>query len=240
MPNTKWKFMNYGYAHLPGSSMPNLPLPSDLEFQRYPLQMYHFLADLGPIKEKHVLEVGSGRGGGAHYLYHQQNPASYTGIDFSKPAIDFSRRHFQAENLRFEVGNAERLRFDNEQFEVVLNVESSLHYANFPAFLSEVKRVLKPGGKLLLADFRNSMEIPEFRSALHNSGLSVISEEDITNNVETSLTYLSDIYQSEIQRMVPRYFRSYFLEFAALKGSHGYEMFKNKNRTYFRFVLKKS
>ena len=239
LPTTTWKFMNYGYAHTPKSREPHLPLAAEFEFQRYPLQMYHYLATLGQIEGKQVLEVGSGRGGGAHYLYHQLNPASYTGIDFSKAAIDFSRQHFQRESLRFEEGNAENLPFEDEQFDVVMNVESSLHYANFPAFLSEVKRVLKPGGKLLLADFRKAMEVNSFKAALRNCGMSILSEEDITGNVVISLGHLSDIYKSEIERLVPTYFRPYFLEFAALKGTLAYKAFVNRDRYYFRYALEK-
>ena len=57
-----WQFMNYGY--IPNESEPPASLPDDPKIQKYPMQMYHYLAAKAPIKGKNVLEVGSGRGGG--------------------------------------------------------------------------------------------------------------------------------------------------------------------------------
>ncbi|MBK7407267.1 MAG: methyltransferase domain-containing protein [Saprospirales bacterium] len=240
LPTPNWQFMNYGYAVLPDSSEPPLSLPSEYEFQRYPLQMYHYLAMLSPLQGKHVLEVGSGRGGGGNYLYHSLNPASYTGMDCARVAIDFSRQHYHGAHLEFEVGDAERLPFEGEKFDIVLNIESSRHYGSFPTFLSEVNRVLRPGGKLLLADMRMDAEVDGFRAALQQSGMSLLSEEDITQNVLISLDHLYESYLVEIEKQVPAYFRHYFIEFSAAKGTVNYEAFQKRERRYFRMVLQKN
>ena len=57
-----WHFMNYGYA--PADTAPALVLLPHDEVNRYPIQLYHFMAAKTDIKDKQVLEVGSGRGGG--------------------------------------------------------------------------------------------------------------------------------------------------------------------------------
>ncbi|HVG40889.1 MAG TPA: hypothetical protein VM888_04690, partial [Chitinophagaceae bacterium] len=61
-----WTFMNYGYA--PSENEPVLLLDNGDEINRYSIQMYHYLALKTEIKGKDLLEIGSGRGGGAQYL----------------------------------------------------------------------------------------------------------------------------------------------------------------------------
>ena len=60
-PIEEWVCMNYGYAN---DSL-KVQLAGDDEISRYPLQLYHVTAtQSGSLKDKDVLEVGSGRGGG--------------------------------------------------------------------------------------------------------------------------------------------------------------------------------
>src|SRR5687768_5880148 len=61
-----WQFMNYGY--MPDGDEPPVSLPDNPKIQKYPMQMYHYLAARADLKGKYVLEVGSGRGGGAKYV----------------------------------------------------------------------------------------------------------------------------------------------------------------------------
>jgi len=71
--------MNYGYYEKDFS--PTLAITD--EDERYPIQLYHFLAEKVSFKNLDVLEVGSGRGGGASYLAKTFNPKSICGIDIS-------------------------------------------------------------------------------------------------------------------------------------------------------------
>jgi ubiquinone/menaquinone biosynthesis C-methylase UbiE len=235
-----WQFMNYGY--LPhadaGESPPDLQ--ESYEFQRFPLQMYHFLALKGPIDGKDVLEVGSGRGGGANYLYHHHGPSSYTAIDYAEEAIRLSSRRYMKDNLRFQKGDAENLPFENAQFDIVINVESSFLYPNFTGFLKEVQRVLRPGGRLLLADFRWAGEMDKLENDIQKCGFKIASSEDISLNVLNSLDLLDGIYAEKIDHHVPWYIRRYYKQFSASKGSAFYEELKRGDRRYFRYVLEKA
>ena len=62
--------------------------------------------------------------------------------------------------MTFQQGDAENLPFDAEQFDVVLNVESSHTYPQMEKFLSEAHRVVQPGGHFLFADIRETRNIP--------------------------------------------------------------------------------
>src|SRR5688500_6999413 len=98
IPAADWQFMNYGYV--PDEREPALALPAS-QIQRYPLQMYHYLALKAPIEGKQVLEVGSGRGGGAKHIAKTLNPAFYTAIDLAQHAVDLANSSNTCPNLKF-------------------------------------------------------------------------------------------------------------------------------------------
>ena len=140
-----WAFMNYGYACETQESSPDLE-PAD-EPNRLSYQLYHHLANKVPMENKAVLEVGSGRGGGAALLHKYRRPARMTGVDFSREAIQLCRKRYHANGLEFIHGDAEHLPLPDDAYDVVLNVESSHCYGSVPDFLKEAARVLKPGWK---------------------------------------------------------------------------------------------
>ena len=65
IPAEDWQFMNYGYVPYAGES--SFEGYSACCAQKYPLQMYHYLANKTLIAGKDVLEIGSGRGGGPRW-----------------------------------------------------------------------------------------------------------------------------------------------------------------------------
>src|SRR6186713_1325881 len=73
IPVAEWSFMNYGYV--PNVNEKPVELPNDPKIQKYSMQMYHYLASKTPIEGMNVLEVGSGRGGGARYIARTMKPA---------------------------------------------------------------------------------------------------------------------------------------------------------------------
>src|SRR5690606_14761552 len=171
IPAAEWQFMNYGYV--PNAQEPALTLPDDPKLQRYPLQMYHYLALKTSLQSKNVLEVGSGRGGGAKHVATALAPASYIGLDLAQSAVDLANRLHKADNLKFIQGSAEAIPLPDNSIDVVLNVESCHAYGSVPKFISEVKRVLKPGGTLALVDFRDTEKMDILRDQLKESGMTI-------------------------------------------------------------------
>ena len=137
------------------------------------------------------------------------------------------------------MGDAEHLPFADGSFDAVVNVESSHCYPFFEAFLSEVRRVLRPGGHFLYADFRGTGEVEAWRSALRNSGMTVIRETDITSNVLAALDRDHDRKAELIRRLIPRFLQPSFVDFAALRGSAIYTAFQSRKLHYWSFVLQK-
>jgi len=80
-----WTLMNYGYADLDCSTKALALEPAD-DAERYPIALYHHVATLAPVAGCEVLEVGSGRGGGASFVARYLSPARMVGIDLSSQA----------------------------------------------------------------------------------------------------------------------------------------------------------
>lgn len=233
-----WQFMNYGYV--PNDGETPVSLPDGPDIQKYPMQMYHYLAAKGDIKGKNVLEVGSGRGGGARYVAGSFQPASYTGMDIAQSAVDLSNKIHVLPNLRFIQGSAESIPLADNSIDSVLNVESCHAYGSVDKFLSEVKRVLKPGGLLLLVDFRDVKNMELLRQQMKNSGLQLLEEENIAPNVVKAMEAEDEVKRARIKKLFPPKWQELFGEFAGVVGSRIHMNLKTGARQYYRFVLKKN
>lgn len=211
-------FMNYGWASIDPETEPLSLLPED-ESNRYCIQLYHCVASAVDLRGLDVLEVGCGRGGGASYVARYLGPRSMMGLDLAAKAIEFCQRHYAIPDLTFVQGNAEALEFDAETFDAVINVESSHCYAAMSKFLLGVKRVLKPDGYLLFADLRNKEHINTLHQQFKDSGLTVLKEESLNDNVIKALELDNVRKEALIKRKVPRVFQPLFCEFAGMEGT---------------------
>ena len=176
-------FLNWGYEEDPSM---DLPLDPEDEPNRYPIRLYHATATQqgGDLTGKRVLEVGCGRGGGASYLVRTLRPASYVGLDLNAVGIEFCQRRHQLPGLEFVQGNAEDLPFPSESFDALINVESSCCYPHFDRFLTEVERVLRPGGVFLYTDMRLSQQCDRWEADLGSvPGMRIVSGREINTEV---------------------------------------------------------
>src|SRR5215207_7314174 len=82
-----WAFMNYGYAPA-GLDIGAPPLSSSDEPDRLCIQLYLHAIGGFDLRDRDVLEVGSGRGGGASFISRYLQPRSMTGMDFSPDSTE--------------------------------------------------------------------------------------------------------------------------------------------------------
>jgi len=232
-----WCFMNYGYAH----SKDEAPLQLDAldEINRYPIQLYHYLATKTKIDGLHILEVGSGRGGGCWYIKKYLDAENIIGLDIASNAVKLANKYFGAPGIKFIQGSAESLPFENENFDVIINVESSHTYGSMPLFLSEVKRVLKDGGYFLCADIRVAKDFKLLKQQLLNSQMQLLTEEDISDNVRRAIELEEPVKQKRIQENIPRWLQNIFREFAGVAGSKAHVKLASGELVYYRFMLRK-
>lgn len=158
--------------------------------ERFGRNMYHQLVTnnlpAGKMAGKRVLEVGCGRGKGAAYLAQKFSPSQYIGLDLNHARVELASRVWkETKNLQFVQGNALELPFADGYTDIVINVESSFHYPNFPKFLSEVYRVLGSKGKFLwTAPLINRGDtVPKKLSAFQAAGFKISKMQDITDHV---------------------------------------------------------
>lgn len=226
-----WKFMNYGYVPREGEIAPQLNENEDEENRLF-IQLYHHVLLGIPVEDKDVLEVGSGRGGGANYVARYLNPRKIVGLDISKNAVELCQRIYSAPNLTFVEGNSEKLPFANNSFDVVYNVESSHCYGNMQAFVDEVYRVLKPGGYFAWADLRPKEDVPGLEKVFSSAGFKVLSEEVITSQVLDALDAINAYKEEKIRERVPGLLKKVFSEFAGVKDSSIYTALKQGEFVY--------
>jgi ubiquinone/menaquinone biosynthesis C-methylase UbiE len=238
VPAAEWQFMNYGYS--PNATEPPLEIEHDTTVQKYSLQMYHYLALKTNLQGKEVLEVGSGRGGGAKHVAGALKPASYIGLDLAQNAVDLANKLHKLPNLKFIQGSAEDIPLKDNSVDVVLNVESCHAYGSVQKFLSEVNRVLKPGGVLALVDFRDADKMDILRQQLKTSGLTLLEEENITRNVVSAIEAEDEVKKARIKKLFPERWQKLFGEFAGVVGSTFHTKLSNGIKTYNRFLLRKA
>ncbi len=210
--------MNYGFARDEPTAA-RLHLESVDEADRYCIQLYAHVLDGVDIGGADVLEVGSGRGGGASWMSRYLGPRTTTGLDFAASAVALSRRERRGPGLTFVRGDAQALPFDAESFDVVVNVESSHCYASMETFVSEVSRVLRPGGHLVWADLRDAVDVATTREQLASSGLVSVRASDITEEVLHAMR-LDDARKAGLVRdWIPRPFQAAFRPLGGLDGT---------------------
>ena len=158
-----------------------------------------------------VLDVGCGVGGPALWLAQNLN-CSVLGLTISPVQARMAAEKARAEGsdalARFEVGDANRLQFGAESFDVVWVIECSEHLDDKALFIESCARALKPGGVLalcawlrtepharpeharLVASVCRGMLCPQlasmrdYTSWMRASGFTSIDADDITRRVE--------------------------------------------------------
>jgi len=230
-------FMNYGYAP-PDGTGPLALDPVD-EPDRLFVQLYDHVVAGTDLRGRDVLEVGCGRGGGSSYIHRYRHPRTVVGVDRSSGNIAFCRRRHPLPGLTFLTADAERLPFGDGSFDAVVNVESSHCYGSMTGFLEEAWRILRPGGRLLYADFRGTEDLPALRRDLAVSGFICQRENAITNGVLAALERDSERRRMLIERYIPRVGHGIFMTFAGVRGTSVYEAFRLGRREYLSAVLQK-
>jgi len=124
-----------------------------------------------------VLDVGCGTGTLAIEVARSFRAGRVAGIDPSTEQIARARAKAARRNLpiEFQIGVIEQLAFPDQTFDVVL---STLMMHHLPASLKrqglvEIARVLKPGGRLVIADFKRKQERQDQAARFHAGGSSM-------------------------------------------------------------------
>ncbi|MGZ3639006.1 MAG: class I SAM-dependent methyltransferase [Ktedonobacterales bacterium] len=115
------------------------------------------LASLQPIAGT-VLDAGTGPGTLAREIARRFPQAQVYGVDLSEDMIRLAREHAQreqlAERVHFDTANVGHLPYPDGSFDVVVSTISMHHWYELEQPLRDLYRVLQPGGRLWIYDFR--------------------------------------------------------------------------------------
>ncbi|MBS0198162.1 MAG: bifunctional demethylmenaquinone methyltransferase/2-methoxy-6-polyprenyl-1,4-benzoquinol methylase UbiE [Planctomycetes bacterium] len=125
----------------------------DQAWRRYAVKT----ADVQPAE--HVLDVACGTGD-LTQAFALRSPASrVVGLDFTAPMLDVAREKqkgqpkLAAEKISYIEGDAQKLPFADASFNVVSIAFGIRNVASPAAALAEFRRVLRPGGRLVILEF---------------------------------------------------------------------------------------
>ena len=230
-------FLNYAFE-APDAAV--LPLAAADEPNRPNIQLYeHVRGDIA-LTGLRVLEVSCGHGGGASYFARTCRPAEYVGLDLNPEGIRHCQARHQVEGLHFLVGDAQKLPFADGRFDVVLNVEASHCYPDFPGFLDEVARVLKPGGRFCHADLRYRSGVDEWVAALAKHPRLRLDEMRLINpEVIRGMELNTPRYEAMVRKALPKFLHKLALDFAGVKGSRLHRDAVSAEMSYRSFRLTK-
>ncbi len=118
------------------------------------------------VKPAKVLDVGCGIGGTSRHLAKRFGEGTQvTGITLSpnqvKRATELAAEQ-GVPNANFRVMNALEMEFEDDTFDLVWACESGEHMPDKKAYVDEMVRVLKPGGKIVIATWCQRETPPEF------------------------------------------------------------------------------
>ncbi|MBC7535309.1 MAG: bifunctional demethylmenaquinone methyltransferase/2-methoxy-6-polyprenyl-1,4-benzoquinol methylase UbiE [Ferruginibacter sp.] len=113
-----------------------------------------YLKDIAPKK---ILDVATGTADVAIMAAHLLNPDKITGIDISDGMLEVGRKKIEKLRLtdRIELlnGDSEAINFNDNTFDAVTVAFGVRNFQHLEKGLSEILRVLKPGGKLVVLEF---------------------------------------------------------------------------------------
>jgi ubiquinone/menaquinone biosynthesis C-methylase UbiE len=187
------------------------------------------------IYNKNILDYCCGTG--SYSIMPAQNGANVWGVDISSKSIELAIKRSKILNTskkcKFEVGDAEKLNFNDNFFDIIL-CYGSFSYLDLNKSFQELKRVLRPEGKIILVD-----------SLGYNPLINYNRKRNITNYAPNYVNQLRTITHKDLKISL-KYFDSYsihYFDFFTLLGKLLSSKFKinidaNKLATIDSYFLK--
>ncbi len=201
-PFTAW-FDHFSEGHIHLGYWPKER--EDQTFAEAARQLTGILMDKLDVKKDHrVLDAGCGVYAGPAIQLAKEKECEVAGITLEELAGQIVPERAASEGVeqkvRVHTGNAEKIPFNDQSFDRAWMIEMLVHIPDKDAVLREVHRTLKPGGKIVIADFpagenfspenewiSGNYFIPisftEFKEMLGDIGFEVLSEEDYNETV---------------------------------------------------------
>jgi ubiquinone/menaquinone biosynthesis C-methylase UbiE len=120
------------------------------------------------------LEIGTGLGWGTVGLLRKESSLRVVTTDYEGPILQKARAFVEKEpgsRVAYARADAKALPFPNDRFDFVLSLYVLHHTAAYRAALTEIARVLRPGGHLLLVDLMRPGFLPQLPASVAPEGI---------------------------------------------------------------------
>lgn len=122
------------------------------------------IGQLSPFKPKKILDIATGTGDFAILAAQKLNPECLVGVDISEGMMDVGRKkvkQYGLENIiSFQKDDCLALSFSNNSFDAVTAAFGIRNFQSLDKGLSEMFRVLRPGGKLVIIELTTPVNFP--------------------------------------------------------------------------------
>lgn len=112
---------------------------------------------LKPAKPAEILDVATGTADVAILMAKILKPRRIVGIDIANQMLEFGRVKIQdagfQEVITLETGDSEHLRFETDTFDALTVAFGVRNFENLEKGLAEMRRVLRPGGRVVILEF---------------------------------------------------------------------------------------
>ena len=111
----------------------------------------HCVLRLAPQKDEQILDIATGTGLTARNI--GRSGAEVTGVDIAQGLLDAAREISEEEGLSIDwrLGDAEKLPFADASFDAAASTFGIMFASNQEAAISELARVVRPGGRVAIA-----------------------------------------------------------------------------------------
>lgn len=129
--------------------------------------LHRYVLAAGLVNGQHVLDIASGEGYGSNLL--AQSASQVVGVDIDPKAVRHASTKYRRANLEFRQGSATAIPLEDASVDFCVSFETLEHHDKHEEMLKELRRVLKPGGVLMMStpDKVNYTDRPQIVNEFH-------------------------------------------------------------------------
>ena len=156
------------------------------------------------VADAHILDLGCGVGGAAMLLVTELNARHVTGVDVEKKQITAARHNVieqgLADTINIEQIEPGPLRFPGESFHFIITKDVICHIPDRVACFTDMLRLLKPGGVLVVADWQRGKSTTE---GIFETWGAQLAASGLVFYFEPVEVYIDDMKQAGFPEVIP-------------------------------------